>query len=155
MSSETKGKKGKKGAEEEPETHRCFHCQTEGTGMMCCSQCHRAWYCGKPCQKKHWKQHKRVCVAAVAAEALHATQRRETVRGRAKIDNETCVICIGPVVSPVELPCGHAYCGTCLAELRAKKVAQACPLCREQLPPGVDGLYDLAFRIDRVSALKV
>jgi len=55
----------------------------------------------------------------------------------------------------VELPCGHAYCGTCLAELRAKKVAQACPLCREQLPPGVDGLYDLAFRIDRVSALKV
>jgi len=59
-------KKGKGAAEE---THRCFHCQTESTKMMCCSQCHRAWYCGRPCQKKHWKLHKRACVAAVAGEA--------------------------------------------------------------------------------------
>eukprot|EP00618_Florenciella_parvula_P021640 CAMPEP_0119537944 /NCGR_PEP_ID=MMETSP1344-20130328/50489_1 /TAXON_ID=236787 /ORGANISM="Florenciella parvula, Strain CCMP2471" /LENGTH=69 /DNA_ID=CAMNT_0007580643 /DNA_START=79 /DNA_END=285 /DNA_ORIENTATION=- len=54
-----KGKNGKgksKGAAAPPEeTHRCFHCQSEGAKMMCCSQCHRAWYCGKPCQKKHWK----------------------------------------------------------------------------------------------------
>ena len=63
-----KGKKGK-GAAESEETHRCFHCQTESTKMMCCSQCHRAWYCGRPCQKKHWKQHKKACTAAVAAEA--------------------------------------------------------------------------------------
>ena len=62
------GKKGK-GAAAEPETHRCFHCETESTKMMCCSQCHRAWYCGRPCQKKHWKQHKRACAAAVAAGA--------------------------------------------------------------------------------------
>ena len=62
------------------------------------------------------------------------------------MDKETCVICVGPVVAPVELPCGHAYCGVCLAELRAKKVAQACPLCRAELPPGLDGLYDLAIR---------
>ena len=52
-----------------------------------------------------------------------------------------------PVVAPVELPCGHAYCGGCLAELRSKRVAQACPLCRAELPPGVEGLFDLAVRI--------
>ena len=52
------GKKGKgktakgKGAAPPEETHRCFHCQSDGA-KMCCSQCHRAWYCGRPCQKKH------------------------------------------------------------------------------------------------------
>ena len=138
--------KGKKAASP-VETHRCFHCQSDGA-RMCCSQCHRAWYCGRPCQKKHWKQHKKACVAAVAVEARRAKLRRKATaaRGGDGIDQETCVICVGPVVAPVELPCGHAYCGTCLAELRAKKVAQACPLCRAELPPGLDGLYDLAFR---------
>ena len=57
-----------------------------------------------------------------------------------------CVICQGPVVAPVELPCGHAYCGACLAELRAREVAQTCPLCRADLPEGLDGLWDLAYR---------
>ena len=144
----TKGKekKGKKTATPE-ETHRCFHCQSDGA-RMCCSQCHRAWYCGRPCQKKHWKQHKKACVAAVAAEAGRAKLRRKATaaRGGDGIDKETCVICVGPVVAPVELPCGHAYCGACLGELRAKKVAQACPLCRAELPPGLDGLYELAYR---------
>ena len=145
-----KGKAGKgKGAAAPPEdTHRCFHCQTESTKMMCCSQCRRAWYCGKPCQKKHWKYHKRACGAAVAAEARRATVRREATeaRGGHRIDKEMCVICVSPVVAPVELPCGHAYCGECLSELRSQKVAQACPMCRAELPPGLDGLWDLAFR---------
>ena len=147
----TKGKekKGKKATAPE-ETHRCFHCQSDGA-RMCCSQCHRAWYCGRPCQKKHWKQHKKACVAAVAAEARRAKLRRKATaaRGGDGIDKETCVICVGPVVAPVELPCGHAYCGGCLAELRAKKVARACPLCREELPPGLDGLYELAYRVTK------
>ena len=51
----------------------------------------------------------------------------------------------------MHLPCGHSYCAACLAQLRAKEVAQACPLCREQLPDGLAGLYDLAWRTyDRV-----
>ena len=74
------GKKGNKGKGKDvappEETHRCFHCQSESAKMMCCSQCNRAWYCGKPCQKKHWKLHKRACVAAVAAEARRAALRR-------------------------------------------------------------------------------
>ena len=135
-----KGKKGN-GAEE---SHPCFHCQSEGA-KMCCSQCHRAWYCGQPCQKKHWKLHKKSCIAAVAAEARQATRSRV---GRKTINTDTCVICIGPVVDSVGLPCGHAYCKGCISELRKHKChsAQTCPLCRTQLPPGLDGLFDLAFR---------
>jgi len=57
------------------------------------------------------------------------------------------VICIGPAINPVELPCGHAYCASpCLAELRRQGVAQACPQCRGEVPLGLDGLFDLAFR---------
>ena len=113
----TKGggkKKGKgKKADAPPETHRCFHCQTEGTEMMRCTQCKRAWYCGRPCQKKHWKQHKRACVAAVAAEARRATLRREATATRAaaggsEVDNETCVICVGPLCRGARVNQGSA-----------------------------------------------
>ena len=53
-----------------------------------------------------------------------------------------------------QIPCGHAYCRSCLAELRAKDVPQTCPLCRAELPPGLDGLYDLGFRAyKRVSCM--
>ena len=87
----------------------------------------------------------------MAAEAKRATRARgATAAARAaggRPANETCVVCVGPVVAPVELPCGHAYCGTCLEELQSKKVAQACPLCRAELPPGVEGLYELALRM--------
>ena len=81
---------------------------------------------------------------------LNAEKRRQAWRAAAaaakreggqRSDETTCVICVGPVVSPVHLPCGHAYCGACLAELRAKEVSQTCPLCRAELPSGVDGLY--------------
>ena len=61
-----KGTKGKDNAAAAPpeETHRCFHCQSEGAKMMCCSQCHRA-------QVVLWQ--------AVPEEALEAAQ--EGLRG--------------------------------------------------------------------------
>ena len=47
-------------------------------------------------------------MAAVAAEAKRATRAREaTAAARAsggRPPNETCVVCVGPVVEPVELP---------------------------------------------------
>ena len=47
---------------------------------------------------------------------------------------------------PFQLPCGHEYCKSCVAQLREKGVAQTCPLCRKPLPPGLDKLYDLGYR---------
>jgi hypothetical protein len=41
------------------------------TGHSCiCSGCHTARYCGRPCQRQAWKQHKPVC-KALAASAQH------------------------------------------------------------------------------------
>ena len=142
-------KKGKKGSTSQ---HVCFHCGKAGAKCSC-GQCHRAFYCGRDCQRADWKRHKRACRAAVAAEARRATRAREATAaarvggsGGRPPDETQCVICIGPVRSPVELPCGHQYCGACLAELRSKGVSQTCPLCRAELPPGVEGLYELASR---------
>ena len=148
----TQGKEGKIDKKDGTTLHVCFTCGTSGAKLRSCGQCHRAYYCDRQCQRRDWKRHKRACAAAVAAEAKRATRARDaTAAARAaggRPVNEICVICVGPVVAPVELPCGHAYCGSCLAELREKKVAQACPLCRAELPPGVEGLYELAARIN-------
>ncbi len=45
-----------------------------------------------------------------------------------------------------QLPCGHEFCKSCLAQLKEKGVAQTCPLCRNPLPPSPDKLYDLGYR---------
>ena len=45
------------------------------------------------------------------------------------------------------LPCGHAFCTECVAELRKKGVSDVCPLCRAPLPPGREKLWELAFRV--------
>ena len=57
---------------------RCFLCQTEGPSppLRKCTQCEVAYYCGKECQRGHWKKHKPVCIAAVAAKAEDARRER-------------------------------------------------------------------------------
>lgn len=128
----------------------CFNCGKAAPKLLTCGQCHHAQYCGRECQREDWRRHKRACRAAMANQAKRSTRvRKATEAARAtggRPANEECVICIGPVREPAELPCGHAYCGGCLANLRVKGVAQVCPICREDLPPGVKGLYDLGMR---------
>ena len=43
------------------------------------------------------------------------------------------------------MPCGHAFCTECVAELRSKGVSETCPLCRAPLPPGPEKLWELAL----------
>lgn len=38
----------------------CAHCGTT-EHLVRCSRCEVTAYCGKECQKKHWKKHKKVC----------------------------------------------------------------------------------------------
>ena len=51
---------------------RCFHCGKHGHNLPKCRQCAQAYYCDSDCQRKHWRKHRPVCIAAVAALARHA-----------------------------------------------------------------------------------
>ena len=139
----TKGKsksagKGAKGNAEADASPCCAHCGAAAAKSVC-SACRIAAYCGEGCQREDQERHKGACRAAVATQARQATRTRLATAAAAEkggeIDKETCVICIGPVVAPVELPCGHAYCGKCLSELRKHGVAQVCPQCRKDFRP--------------------
>jgi hypothetical protein len=50
----------------------------QGKGLKC-TACRKAYYCVKACQEQHWKQHKPVCKAVVAAAATAAAPFLEAV----------------------------------------------------------------------------
>ena len=90
---------------------KCFQCGKSGHKLPKCTQCSQAYYCNADCQRKHWKKHKPVCRAAVAALARRATRERlaRAVRekGKDKVehsgDDELCVICQDTTVDAVEV----------------------------------------------------
>ena len=52
-------------------TASCAKCNTTAGHLKKCAKCKSTWYCGRPCQQGHWKEHKKECrrFAANAAEA--------------------------------------------------------------------------------------
>jgi len=47
--------------------------------------------------------------------------------------SSSCVICLGELRRPVELPCGHMFCADCLLRLISQERrfrSQSCPMCR-------------------------
>ena len=88
---------------------KCFHCGKHGHNLPKCRQCAQAYYCDADCQRKHWRKHRPVCQAAVAALARRATRERlaRAVRqkGKDKVEgaeeDDLCVICQAKPVDPV------------------------------------------------------
>ena len=89
----------------------CFNCGKPGHNPPKCGQCSQAYYCNDGCQRKHWKTHKPVCQAAVAALALHAHQLRvaravrekDNAEGEVKEEDKLCVICLDTLESAVQV----------------------------------------------------
>ena len=93
------------------DVQKCFNCGKHGHNLPRCRQCAQAYYCDADCQRKHWRKHKPVCRAAVAALARRATRERlaRAVRekGKDKVEgaeeDTLCVICLSKPVDPVEV----------------------------------------------------
>ena len=90
---------------------KCFHCGKHGHNLPKCRQCSQAYYCNADCQRKHWKKHKPVCRATVAALANHAHRQRvaravrekDNVEESTKEEDKLCVICQDKPVHPVQV----------------------------------------------------
>ena len=96
------------------EVQKCFNCGKHGHNLPKCRQCSQAFYCDSDCQRKHWRKHRPVCRATVAALARRATRERLARAIREKgADNvegaeedTLCVICQAKPVDPVEVSPG-------------------------------------------------
>ena len=91
----------------------CFNCGKPGHKLPKCRQCSQAYYCNNDCQRKHWKTHKPVCQAAVAALALHAHQLRvarlrekDNAEEEVKEEETLCAICLDTLESAVQVRVG-------------------------------------------------
>ena len=90
---------------------RCFFCGKHGHNLPKCRQCAQAYYCTADCQRKHWKKHKVVCRAAVAALAQHAhrlrvaraVREKDNVEEGVKEEDRLCVICQDRPKAPVQV----------------------------------------------------
>ena len=98
-----------------------------------------------PHPQRHWKcGHRRTCQAHVLSKTVQARLRREA---QAAFEALLCMICREPPTAPMTLPCGHSFCTGCVEGLREKGVSQTCPLCRADLPPSKDKLYEMGVRV--------
>lgn len=61
---------------EPPPRGPCLYCETQA--LTKCSRCKTAFYCGRNCQKSHWKTHKRDCVESKAILQIVDEQEIDT-----------------------------------------------------------------------------
>ena len=86
----------KKGTETSKARKRCANCNKDcvddGKQKMVCSRCNVVRYCGRDCQVKHWKVHKKECAEISNLSAgvkLGPPQEFDTGRYTARISNQT------------------------------------------------------------------
>lgn len=124
----------------------CTNCGTVDPPHRC-GRCHVSLYCTRGCQRQHWPDHKDRCVAP--------EDRAPDGRKEAAV-TLPCSICLEELTSPqCTLPCEHTFHKTCVEGIRKFGVAKVCPLCRADLPPGAEKLFDQAIRQFGIIARKV
>ena len=105
-----------------------------------------AVYCSTECQKTHWKKggHKQHCVKKEERRVEKGASAGAGGGGGAAAEEPECAICLDPLSeSPSQtLPCSHVYHRECVEKLRSFGINEACPLCRAELPPGPEKLFE-------------
>jgi len=63
-------------------------------------------------------------------------------------NGKECAICLGSLASAetVTLLCKHTFHAECVSSMRKLSQNQACPVCRADLPPGPEKVFDEALR---------
>ena len=133
-----------------PEARVCAHCLApdgqHGVALKACIRCKAAFYCGRACQTAHWRAgHKQFCVtpeerAPQPASSTSSTRIRPPEEDLRPVE---CAVCLDPLASGAALctlPCTHTFHASCVEGLRSFGIQQVCPMCRVELPPGVEKL---------------
>ena len=135
-----------------PEASECAHCGVQegnhGAILRKCVRCKVASYCSKPCQTAHWKAgHKLQCVRPKERTPQAVGTDKPLMEDPGEKDE--CPICLDPLDkgSACTLPCTHAFHPTCVEGLRSYGINQVCPMCRKELPPGPEHLFEEACRM--------
>ena len=131
-----------------PEASVCANCGVQegqhGATLSKCRKCKATLYCSRDCQRAHWDAgHKGQCVRPED----RAPEKAPLASGGGG-DEDECPICLEPLVkgSALTLPCTNCFHPGCVEGLRSYEIKQVCPMCREELPPGPEQLFEEAGR---------
>jgi TPR repeat protein len=144
----------KKKSAASPEAAECAFCSAreghQGAALSKCTRCKVTSYCSKPCQLAHWRGgHKVQCVRPEERTPQAVCTDKLSTDDRKLGDEDECPICLELLLgraSACTLPCSHTFHRSCVEGLRSYGINQVCPMCRKELPPGPDQLFEEACR---------
>ena len=120
----------------------CDNCADTACPLKSCARCMLVKYCGKPCQRQHWKSgHKKRCVSLADRKPFAVVEDVSVLK---------CVICLDAIHegkvclqdttdyfekhANVKIKCGHQFHYKCALE--AARESTACVICRADIKAG-------------------
>ena len=97
---------------------------------------------------QHWKQHKPNCTWIKEHYVKCKEDMSKVLPDSSALDSKEgpCAICLEETITnPVVLPCGHAFCFSCVGKYQqsyTSKEGASCPYCRGEIPEVVDNALD-------------
>ena len=113
----------------------------------------------KECQVQDWKEHKSTCTWIKEKHVKWKEDMSTVLPDDSALDTKEgpCAICLEETITnPVVLPCGHAFCFSCVGNYQqssTSKEGASCPYCRGEIPDVVEKAVERATLYgDRASA---